>query len=67
MSEPTHPGIRFALGVTPRVGADGEVGGYTVQAVNAGLSKEAVLIVVKNWLRLHEKDYFDQFKQSFQD
>ncbi len=48
--------IGFALAIEPQTYYDGE-GNYIVRSENQGLEEEAILTVLRNWLKKAEHEY----------
>ncbi len=54
--------VGFVLSINANQNPDGALAGYAVQSEDYGLSKEAVLTLIRNWLRMAEDKYHEQFK-----
>ena len=55
--------IGFALAISPKL-IGGMVIGYTTYAENSNLQEEAIITLVKNWLKAFEDKYHEKFKQE---
>ena len=54
--------LGFALGIRPQHDLDGAIVKYRVLTENAGLQEEAIIKLIRAWLREFEDNYYEGFK-----